>query len=218
MDLRLTEIYVKEVVLKEFWKQVEEDLIAEGEDSGLKELIQRANEIIFAKFNIDPKDRVYSIVGSARLYLYPTLRDAFGLEGTIGDLDMVIPDKKLWIEAGLEENWNKGGIYRPTDDGSIEAFNEWAPQKAGGAYADVQVRSTADIVRDSTLINGYYFMSIQDIMDYKTKLGREKEKEVVELINQYQRSNVDNKKEFLKRIVRLIGLDKTREFLGIIKK
>jgi hypothetical protein len=61
-------------------------------------------------------------------------------------------------------------------------------------------------------------MSIQDIMDYKTKLGREKEKEVVELINQYQRSNVDNKREFLKRIVRLIGLDKTREFLGIIKK
>lgn len=174
--MRLSEIYIKEVLLGEFWKQVEEDLIVEEGDSGLKHLIEQANTIIFEKFKINPTDKVYSIVGSARLYLYPTLREAFNLTGTIGDLDMVIPDKELWINAGLEENWNKGGIYRPTNDGSIEAFNEWAPQKAGGAYADVQVRSTPDIIRDSTLINGYYFMSIQDIMDYKTKLGRDKEK------------------------------------------
>lgn len=216
--MRLSEIYIKEVLLGEFWKQVEEDLIVEEGDSGLKHLIEQANTIIFEKFKINPTDKVYSIVGSARLYLYPTLREAFNLTGTIGDLDMVIPDKELWINAGLEENWNKGGIYRPTNDGSIEAFNEWAPQKAGGAYADVQVRSTPDIIRDSTLINGYYFMSIQDIMDYKTKLGRDKEKEVVALINQYQASNVDNKKEFLKRIVRIIGVDKTKQFLGIVGK
>ena len=55
-------------------------------------------------------------------------------------------------------------------------------------------------------------------MDYKTKLGREKEKEVVALIDQYQKSNTNNRKEFLKRIVRLIGLQKTKEFLGIVKK
>jgi len=216
--MRLSEIYVKEIVLKEFWKTVEEDLIIEGEDSGLKELIQQSNTIIFEKFKINPKDKRYSIVGSARLYLYPTLREAFNLTGTIGDLDMVIPNKEDWINAGLEENWNKGGLYRPTNDGSIEAFNVWDPARAGGAYADVQVRSTPDIIRDSTNINGYYFMSIQDIMDYKTKLGREKEKEVVALIDQYQKSNTNNRKEFLKRIVRLIGLQKTKEFLGIVKK
>lgn len=216
--MRLSEIYVKEVLLKEFWRGLEEDLIIEESDSGLKELIGRANEIIFQKFNIKPTDKVYSIVGSARLYLYPTLREAFGLTGTIGDLDMVIPDKELWINAGLEDNWNKGGIYRPTDDGSIEAFNVWDPAKAGGKYADVQVRSTPQIISSSTLINGYYFMSLEDIMDYKTKLGRDKEKEVVSLIDQYQKSNINNKKEFIKRIVRLIGLDKTKEFLGIVKE
>ncbi len=216
--MRLSEIYVKEVLLKEFWRGLEEDLIIEESDSGLKELIGRANEIIFQKFNINPTDKVYSIVGSARLYLYPTLREAFGLSGTIGDLDMVIPNKELWINAGLEENWNKGGIYRPTDDGSIEAFNVWDPAKAGGRYADVQVRSTPQIISSSTLINGYYFMSLEDIMDYKTKLGRDKEKEVVSLIDQYQKSNVNNKKEFIKRIVRLIGVDKTKEFLGIVKE
>lgn len=216
--MRLSEIYVREVLLKEFWKGVQEDLVVESSDSGLKELIGRANEIIFAKFKIKPTEQVYSIVGSARLYLYPTLREAFNLTGGIGDLDMVIPNKELWIQAGLEENWNKGGIYRPTDDGSIEAFNLWDPAKAGGAYADVSVRSTPQIVADSTLINGYYFMSLEDIMDYKTKLGRDKEQDVVSLINQYQKSNIDNKKALIKKMIGIIGVDNTKQFLGLINK
>jgi hypothetical protein len=216
--MRLSEIYVREVLLKEFWKNVQEDLVVESSDSGLKELIGRANEIIFAKFKIKPTDKVYSIVGSARLYLYPTLREAFNLTGGIGDLDMVIPNKELWIQAGLEENWNNGGIYRPTDDGSIEAFNLWDPAKAGGAYADVSVRSTPQIVADSTLINGYYFMSLEDIMDYKTKLGRDKEQDVVSLITQYQKSNIDNKKSLIKKIIQVIGVNNTKQFLGLINK
>ncbi len=216
--MRLSEIYVREVLLKEFWRDVEKDLVVESSDSGLKELISRANEIIFAKFKIEPTEQVYSIVGSARLYLYPPLREAFNLTGGIGDLDMVIPNKELWIQAGLEENWNKGGIYRPTDDGSIEAFNIWNPAKAGGAYADVSVRSTPQIVSDSTLINGYYFMSLEDIMDYKTKLGRDKEKDVVSLITQYQKSNIDNKKALIKRMISIIGVNNTKQFLGIINK
>jgi len=216
--MRLSEIYVREVLLKEFWKNVQEDLVVESSDSGLKELISRANEIIFAKFKIKPTDKVYSIVGSARLYLYPTLREAFNLTGGIGDLDMVIPNKELWIQAGLEENWNNGGIYRPTDDGSIEAFNLWDPAKAGGAYADVSVRSTPQIVADSTLINGYYFMSLEDIMDYKTKLGRDKEQDVVSLITQYQKSNIDNKKSLIKKIIQVIGVNNTKQFLGLINK
>lgn len=215
--MRISEIYIKEIVLGEFWKQVEKDLIAE-ENSGLKDLLGRANELIFQKFNIDPKSKDYIIVGSARLYLYPELREAFNLEGSIGDLDMVIPDKQLWIDAGLEENWNKGGIYRPTNDGSIEAFNIWDPSKAGGAYADVKVRSTQEVINDSTHISGYNFMSMFDIMDYKTSLNRDKEKEVVALINQYQSSGSSNKSTFLRQIVKLIGLDKAKEFLGIVGK
>jgi len=217
--MRLSEIYMKEVVLKEFWKGVQEDLeINEGADSGLTDLLAKSNSIIFNKFKVDPKDKVYSIVGSARLYLYPTLREAFGLTGTIGDLDMVFPREQDWINAGLEENWKKDGLYRPTDDGSIEAFNVWDPSRAGGAYADVKVRPTAQVINDSTLINGYYFMSLEDIMDYKTSLNRDKEKDVVELINQYQKGDVGSRKEFLIRIIRLIGVGKAKEFLGIIGK
>ena len=217
--MRLSEIYMKEIVLKEFWRGVQEDLdLNEGADAGLTDLLAKSNSIIFDKFQVDPKEQVYSIVGSARLYLYPTLREAFGLTGSIGDLDMVFPRKEDWINAGLEENWNKGGIYRPTDDGSIEAFNVWDPSKAGGAYADVKVRPTNQVVADSTLINGYYFMSLEDIMDYKTSLNREKEKDVVELINQYQKGNLKNRRELLIRIIRLIGVGKAKEFLGIIGK
>ena len=217
--MRLSEIYIKEVMLKEFWKGVQEDLeLNEGGDAGVTSLLAKSNSIIFDKFQVDPKDKVYSIVGSARLYLYPTLREAFGLTGTIGDLDMVFPRKEDWVNAGLEENWNKDGLYRPTDDGSIEAFNVWDPSRAGGAYADVKVRPTNTVIADSTLINGYYFMSLEDIMDYKTSLNRDKEKDVVELIQQYAKSGVDNRREFIIRIVKLIGVPKAKEFLGIMKK
>jgi len=210
--MKLTEAYNK-VILEEFWGNLEEGLIVEA-DGGLKGLISQANDVIFKKFGLKPTDEGYSIVGSARLYLYPQLREAFGLEGSIGDLDMVIPNKKDWMNAGLEENWNKGGIYRPTDDGSIEAFNVWDPSRAGGQYADVQVRSTQEVVRSSTNVNGYNFMALADIIDYKMSMNREKEQDIVSLITAYQQSGSSNKMELLKRMAKVIGIDATKQFLG----
>ena len=215
--MRLSEIYVKEVVLKEFWKELDESMVA-GYDQGLNRLLDAAETIIFEKFKIQPKDKQYFIAGSARLFIYPKLKEAFGLSGNIGDLDIVIPNKQLWINAGLENEWNANGIYRPTSDGSIEAFNIWDPSKAGGAYADVQVRSTAEVMNDCSFINGYWFMSLMDVMDYKTSLNRDKEKEVVELIDRYRVSNKVDKQVFLRGIVKLIGLDNTKKFIDAIKK
>jgi hypothetical protein len=216
--MRLSEIYLKEIYLKEFWTQVSEDLLSEVDSSALNSLLTNANDIIFKKFNINPKDKVYFISGSARLYLYPKLRDAFGLSGTIGDLDIVIPNEELWVKAGLTNELKNGGIYRPTKDGSIEAFTIWAPQKAGGQYANVKVRSTDEILNDADLINGYYYMNMWDVAEYKTKLGREKEQEIVNLINQYQNSNIENKTNFLRKIVNILGINSTKEFLSAIKK
>jgi hypothetical protein len=215
--MRLSEIYIKEIVLNEFWKQVDEEMVA-GYDRGLNKLLDTAQTIIFDKFKIDPKDKQYFIAGSARLFIYPKLKDAFGLTGNIGDLDIVIPNKELWINAGLEEQWNANGIYRPTSDGSIEAFNIWDPSKAGGAYADVSVRSTNEVLNDCSFINGYWFMSLMDVMDYKTSLNRDKEKQVVELINAYRDSNNVDKQTFLRRIVKLIGLEDTKRFIDAIKR
>jgi len=216
--MRIFEIYTKDIILRDFWNRLEEGLeINEGE-SGLKDYLSKADEIIFKKFGINPSDKVYFIAGSARLYLYPELREAFGLTGQIGDLDFIIPYKKYWIQAGLEEEWNKGGIYRPTDDGSIEAFNVWDPARAGGAYADYKVRPTNDILRDANMINGYYFMSLADIIDYKMALNRDKEQEVVNLIKQYQGKNTMGRSEFLNKMIKLIGINNTKNFLGIVGK
>jgi hypothetical protein len=215
--MRLSEIYIKEIVLNEFWKQLDEEMVA-GYDRGLNKLLDTAQTIIFDKFKIDPKDKQYFIAGSARLFIYPKLKDAFGLTGNIGDLDIVIPNKELWVNAGLEEQWNANGIYRPTSDGSIEAFNIWDPSKAGGAYADVSVRSTNEVLNDCSFINGYWFMSLMDVMDYKTSLNRDKEKQVVELINAYRDSNNVDKQTFLRRIVKLIGLEDTKRFIDAIKR
>ena len=149
--MRLTEIYLKEVFLREFWAELEEDLqLDEAIDPGLSKLLGEANKIVFEKFGIRKSDKVYFIAGSARLYLYPELRDAFKLKGSIGDLDIVIPDKEIWKKAGLEKELQAGGIYRPTSDGSIEVFTEWNPAKAGGQYADTQVRSTEEILQSAT--------------------------------------------------------------------
>lgn len=213
--MRIFETYAKENILREFWNQLQEELLTE-ENSALNDLLERANELVFNKFNIRPNDKVYFIAGSARLYLYPKLREAFDLKGEIGDLDIVIPNKELWINAGLEGNWNRNGIYRPTQDGSIEVFNVWDPSKAGEEFADTKVRSTNAILIDANQINGYYFMSLGDIIDYKMSLNREKEQEVVNLITQYQQSNYEDRKTFLRKIAKLIGLNKTKEFLGIV--
>jgi len=215
--MRLSEVYVKEVILKDFWKGVKEDLLVEIGGSGLESLLGKANKIIFEKFNINPEDKVYSIVGSARFYVYPVLRDALELTKPIGDLDILIPDKQLWIDAGLEENWNAGGLYRPTEDGSVEAFSVWDPSKAGVEYEDVQVRSTQDIMADSDLISGYYFMDFQDIIDYKTKLNRDKEQQVVNLIKMYQEANVYKRVAFLKKIIDLIGWGAAVDYFDLKK-
>jgi len=216
--MRLSEIYIKEFFLKEFWGNISEDLLSEVDTTGIEPLLRRADELIFKKFRILPINRSYFIAGSARLYLYPKLREAFGLEGTIGDLDIVIPNEKIWIEAGLQDELNKGGIYRPTQDGSVEAFTIWDPSKAGGSYSDVSVRSTSEILADADEINGYFYMSMADVADYKTKLSREKEQEVVNLINQYKESSTEDKHSFLRQIIHTIGLNNAREFLTGIRK
>ena len=216
--MRLNEIYIREFFLKEFWGNVSEELLSEVDTSSIDSLLRKADELIFKKFRILPNNRSYFIAGSARLYLYPKLRDAFGLVGSIGDLDLVIPNEEIWVNAGLQEELKKGGIYRPTQDGSVEAFTIWDPSKAGGTYADVRVRPTSEILADADEINGYFYMSMADVADYKTKLSRDKEQEVVNLINYYKESSNEDKQSFLRLIVKAIGLNNTKEFLGGMRK
>lgn len=94
--------------------------------------------------------------------------------------------KKQWDEYG-------GKIYRPggTKDGlglskkDIEAFTEWRPDLARDAAEGVKVRSTKQILSDAVKIGNHYYMSIFDVFDYKTKLGRDKELPIVRLLQKF---------------------------------
>lgn len=93
--------------------------------------------------------------------------------------------KKQWKQYG-------GKIYRPggTKDGlklsksDIEAFDVWDPSQAADAK-DINVRSTEEILKDAVKIGGYYYMSIYDVFDYKSKLDRNKEKKIVEKLKKF---------------------------------
>ena len=184
----------------------------------LLKLITEADEIIFKPFGINKNDHSkYVIVGSSRFYLYPVLREAFNLTEP-GDLDIVIPGKTEWetLKINLEEDgtWEKykqnyeRGIFRPTEE--IEAFDEWKPQLVGDGK-DTSVSSTKEIMKNSSVVDGYNFMSFRDIVDYKLKLNRPKEEAITKLLLQYRNSKDPLVKEkIIKGILKLIGEEDTQ--------
>ena len=205
--MNLTEIYIN-IFLENFFQELQEEIsLNEEVDPNLQELLDIADEIVFKKFGINPKDKVYFIAGSAALYLYPELRTQFDLRGTIGDLDIVIPDPKYWENAGLEGQT----IYRPKEDKRIEVFTEWDPSKAGGEYANVDIRSTSTILNNAVQTNGYWFMPLRDILDYKLKLDRVKEKDIVNLIKSYQGGSKAEKIKLLKDLLKYYKRDDIQE-------
>lgn len=212
--MRLTEIYLKEVLLKEFWTELEETLqIDEAITGKLKTLLDNANSEIFEPFGITKDDHSkYVIVGSSRFFLYPVLRKAFNLTEP-GDLDIVISGEAEWrkLRKYLENkgeweshksNYEKG-IYRPSKD--IEAFDEWKPQLVGDGK-DMNVASTEEIMSNSSVVDGYNFMSFRDIVDYKMALSRPKEEAITKLLLKYRNSNDPKAKEkIVSGILKLIG-------------
>ena len=195
--MNLTEIYIN-VFFENFFKELQEEYpLNEEANPALQELLAKADELVFKKFGINPSDKVYFIAGSAALYLFPILRDKLDLRSTVGDLDIVIPDPKYWKQAGLEGQT----VYRPEGDKRIEAFTGWEPSKAGGDYANVSVRSTSAILNDAFQSQGYWFMSLIDIFDYKMKLGRPKEKDILDKIKAYQEGTIADKIGLLRQLL-----------------
>lgn len=105
-------------------------------------------------------------------------------------------DKIPELIEKFKSQWNQygGKIYRPglgknglgliKED--MEVFTHWDPKLAKDPGAkDFDVRSDQEILKDAVNMGGFYFMSIYDVMDYKTKLSREKEIELVKFINQF---------------------------------
>ena len=215
--MKLSELFNEALKENNVWKKLESILkdgnqLNEVSNARMSLYLQEANKVIFDKFKIDPKDKVYFIAGSARLYLFPELVYHMheldpNFPTNIGDLDVVIPNTKIWENAGLGE-FLKNGIYRPyaltppLTDLNVEAFTVWDPSKAGGAYANVEVRSQAAIIESSEFEFGYWFMGLEDVLDYKGQMVRQKEVAVANLINSYEKGGGTPEKriEFLKRV------------------
>lgn len=210
--MRLRELYT-DTIMQRLCQSIKEDFAITEISGRLEKLLSQADDLVFNKFGIDPKDHVYFIAGSARLYLYPDVINAFKIPGEIGDLDIVIPDKQLWIDAGLADEY-AAGVYEPVKD-TIVVYTIWDPRKAGEQYADVKVASDEDILKRTDLVQGYWFMDFVDIFDYKTKLSRDKETEFLKLMRRYFDSDAQLRAGILLKIVRLIGIENAREFLDI---
>jgi hypothetical protein len=211
--MKLTEIYLREILLKEVFSDLKEILqIDETAKNKLQSLLDDADELLFKPFGITKKDhKKYVITGSAQLHLYPLLKRALGLDQP-GDLDLVIPGEAEWdhlkkylekeedFEGEVEELYKKR-IYRPNDD--IEAFQEWNPPGA-------KVASTSEIMSNSEKIGDYNYMSFEDIINYKMDLNRDKEQEIVNLVNAYKEAKSNEEKdEIFKKILRSTRIEKS---------
>ena len=220
--MNLTKLYIREIYLKQFCEEIENNLQLSEDNSNadLQSLLKTANDIIFPRFGISPSDRYkYFIAGSARLHLYPELSSI--LNDKIGDLDIVVPGEEEWkhLENYLIDNdipYNKEdlkkGIYRPEEDDRIEAFKKWDPSKTDPSkFKDTDFSSTETILKTSNRkpVNGYYFMTLYDIVDYKMKLNRKKEEAVTDLLIQYIGANGEEEKQNIKqKILNLFAGDK----------
>lgn len=184
-------------------------LLKENLDPSLQALLKEADKLVFKKFGIDKSEKKYFIAGSAKLYTAPELKTVFDLKNTkLGDLDIIIPNKEDWDKAGLGDKFKTK--YAASD--TIEVFSEWDPKKAGEKYADLDFRSTEEIFQDSTKINGYWFMALKDVTDYKLKLDREKEQEINSLTSDFDKGGSD-KISILRKLISTIGPERAKSFL-----
>lgn len=211
--LQLEEEYKNPEKVREFWNTFETELITENK-SKLMDFLGDLNWKVFQHFQIHPSEKKYFIGGSAILYLYPKLITLFELHENIGDLDVVIPDREYWERADLGEEFDNGGIFRAdTETGEIEVFNVWDPSKAGEQFANMSIRSTSQILKDAKFIEGYWYMSIKDVLDYKLKLSRDKEIKVNKLIVDYISGKITDKLTFLFKLHDAVGLGNTIDYV-----
>lgn len=58
-------------------------------------------------------------------------------------------------------------------------------------------------------------MPIRDVVEYKFKLNRDKEQDVVKLVNQYRESSPQEKRVIVKKIISLFGIEEARKLLSL---
>ena len=113
--------------------------------------------------------RSYALFGSAPL----------GIRGIrkCRDIDVVV-NEKLWKEYKNKPMWKyqttKNGIEH-LSKGIIEFWHNWLPWYS----------NSDNFIKDAEIINGLPFVKIKYFIEWKTKFGREKDKQDIKLINNY---------------------------------
>lgn len=95
------------------------------------------------------------------------------------DIDVIVTDK-LWEELIQKYPISEKEI------GPVLEISEIV-QVIGNLRAEHQhkTRSNDELIRDADIIDGYRFVKLDDVIKFKTALGRDKDHKDIELITQY---------------------------------
>lgn len=124
----------------------------------MKELLKE-----FAKLNIP--DGQYAIYGSGPLAIRE-IRDA-------RDLDVAVKDRFYADMVNMHPEKEKGKIE--LSGGKIEIYPAW----------NSLMDNAEEAIDRAELIRGFRFVKLEDIIEWKQKMGRDKDKRDIELIKKY---------------------------------
>lgn len=115
-----------------------------------------------------PKDQ-YAITSSGVLAAHG-IREA-------NDLDVLVTDD-LWTKISQQYSINKELLFK-IEIGNIEILGP------GSAFRDQGIASINEIINSAEIINGYPFVKLNLIKQFKAKLGRDKDLKDIALIDQF---------------------------------
>lgn len=95
------------------------------------------------------------------------------------DLDLLVTDK-LWNELVHKyPSKNEHGVVKIGIGEDIEVLGK------GSAFVDSEYASVEEVINSADVINGVRYMNLELLRKFKEKMGRDKDKKDIELIDQY---------------------------------
>lgn len=111
------------------------------------------------------------IVGSGTMALY-------GLKENT-DLDLWVT-KRVYDKLLKDRRFSPNGKMLETKDKLIEADHRFICVKQPVEY----------YLKKATIINGFHFMSLESVLEWKKCMGRPKDKEHIKMIEKYMKTNI----------------------------
>jgi hypothetical protein len=123
---------------------------------------------------LDLTPNEYVVVGAGIL-------EALGIRDT-GDIDIAVTKNlfnKLQQTGDYKEEEKYGRIVLKKEGVDVIPQLDWDKYKT----------TTEEAIASATVIEGFYFMNLDELCKFKTALGRDKDFKDIELIRNYQKEN-----------------------------